>query len=631
MSQGLALGITVGSSNTVAVTSSGGQRRLAVRPSMLGAEPEVPESFLSRVGDPVDIRTRDGSAVRAADLVVAAVARAVDDAGRPAAAVTCYPAWWSQHTVEVQRAALTAAGLDGVALVPEPAAAMRWLQEVHESTHDGAMVVYDFGATGLTVSVARTGAMSGLLGEPVRTTAVAGAEFDLLTMRYVLAFAVGEKDFDPFDPLVEQELAALRVRCKIAKETLSKNTATTVPVRLPALGAVDVRLVRDELEDLFRGPLLGSLDLVHEAIRRAGLGPGDLDGFLLTGGGAAIPLITELLSTEFGVPVAAATDPAHLSAHGAALLAADLLADTTATEPHPALSATPRMLPRRIPGLTARDAELGAPHHPEDPNDPVPYQDSAAGRNRLRREISELGSGAMEYRPAPERYDEQPDETMAIAVDHGTLCSSGTGTDDTDTDDERRIPLLPALPTAAERPTGFAHWKRVAIVGAAAAAVAALATGTLAMGTGVQSAPSDPTAPQPSSTAVAALDTPAAQSGATGRAIAGHPATSAAARPGGAANPVATTPTGAPAAEPAAGQSAAAQPADGSAPQPNTTTQQQVPAAPGQGQQPTYQPTVVAPALPPVPTAVPGLNSAVDGLGNAVGALPGQNRSNNGG
>ncbi|WP_067546693.1 Hsp70 family protein [Nocardia crassostreae] len=441
MSQGLALGITVGSSNTVAVTTSGGRRTVQPLPDALGGESELPESFLSRVGDPVDLRTRDGSAVRAADLVARAIGRAMTATGPAAATVACYPSWWPQHTVEVQRAALDAAGLDGVALVPEAAAAMRWLQEVHESSHDGAMAVYDLGATGLTVSVARTGSMSGLLGELVRTTTVAGAEFDLLTMRHVLAFAVGEKDFDPFDPLLEQELSALRGRCRIAKETLSKKTATMVPVRLPALG-MDVRLVRDEVEDLYRSRLVASLDLVREAIRRAGLASGDLDGILLTGGGSAIPLVTELLSTEFGIPVATAADPAHLSTHGAALLAADLLADTTPTEPHAALSA--------LPATRAR--------HPERPN-----------------------------------------------ATPNTLARIDRDTNETDADEAADRPL-PALPSEAARPSGFTHWRRAAVIGAAAIAVAALATGTLAMGTGAQPATSEPTAPQPASTTVAALD-----------------------------------------------------------------------------------------------------------------------------
>ncbi|MEC3920522.1 Hsp70 family protein [Nocardia sp. CDC160] len=571
MSQGLALGITVGSSNTVAVTTSGGQHRVHTGPSMLGAEREVPESFLSRVGDPVDIRTRDGSAVRAADLVAAAIGRTLDEAGPADAVIACYPAWWSQHTVEVQRAALAEGGLDAVTLVPEPTAAMRWLQEVHESSHDGAMAVYDLGATGLTVSVARTGAMSGLLGEPVRTTAVAGSEFDLLTMRYVLAHAIGDKDFDPFDPLVEQELAALRVRCKIAKESLSTNTATVVPVRLPGMGQLDVRLVRDDIEELLRGPLLGSTDLVREALRRAGVAVADLDGFLLTGGGASIPLVTELLSTEFGVPVAAAADPAHLSAHGAALLAADLLADTTDTEAHPAIAGRS--------GYAEADAAPALPR-------------TAAGLPQRVRPDSLTGSG----------------ESTRGDTGHAPEYAAS-----------QRVPLLPELPTP-EPSGGFRQWKRLAVFGAAALAVAAVATGTLAMGTGAQSSSTNPSAPQAPSTSAVALDTPAPTGGATVSAapIAGSPvvATKSAQQPGGAKS----APTGGP----APGDSAAQ--ADTPAPQQNSggpqapaqqppTQAQQPPQT--QPQAPTQVPTIPSPSLP-----TGALNNAVDPLGNAIPQAP---------
>ncbi|GAM48617.1 hypothetical protein NSK11_contig00083-0018 [Nocardia seriolae] len=542
---------------------------------MLGAEPEFPESFLSRVGDPVDIRTRDGSAVRAADLVAAAVGRALDQAGPADAVVACYPAWWSQHTVEVQRTALTESGLDTVALVPEPTAAMRWLQEVHESSHDGAMVVYDLGATGLTVSVARTGAMSGLLGEPVRTTAVAGSEFDLLTMRYVLAHAVGERDFDPFDPLVEQELAALRIRCKNAKEALSTNTATVVPVRLPGLGHTDVRLVRDDIEELLRGPLLGSTDLVREALRRAGVASADLDGVLVTGGGAGIPLVTELLSTEFGIPVAAAADPAHLSAHGAALLAADLLADTTDTEAHPAIAA----------GRAGyADAEGPARTAPR----------TAAGLPQRVRGESLAGPAAADPGPSPESTEPQ------------------------------RIPLLPDLPV--EQPGGgFRHWKRLAVFGAAALAVAAVATGTLAMGTGAQSSPANTDAPQSPSASAVAMDTPAPTGGVT---TSGQPSP-AAGSPIAATKPVAqqadkpaTTVPGSTAAEAAAPGGQTDSPATQQNPVPPQSPQTQQPAA----QPPTQAPQSPQPQPAPVqvqaPTLPGALNNAVDGLGNALPVAP---------
>ncbi|WP_433592135.1 Hsp70 family protein [Nocardia sp. CA-145437] len=603
MSQGLALGITVGSSNTVAVTTSGGQHKLHTRPSTLGAETEVPESFLSRVGDPVDIRTRDGSVVRAADLVATIIGRVVTDMGPAGASVACYPAWWSQHTVETQRTALDEAGLGEVALVPEPAAAMRWLQDVHGSSRDGAMVVYDLGATGLTVSVARTGAMSGLRGEPVRSTAVAGSEFDLLTMRYVLAYAVGEKDFDPFDPEVEQELSALRERCKIAKETLSTNTATMVPVRLPMLGVADVRLVRDDIEELLRGPLLGSTDLVREALRRAGLTAADLDGFLLTGGGASIPLVTEVLSTEFGIPVAAAADPAHLSAHGAALLAADLLADITETEAHPAIA---------IGGPTYAEADGSTTLIPPR---------TAAGVPRR------IGGGSL-----PEPADTAP---PAVAGPETT----------TEPAVAPRIPLLPELPVEEPR-SGFRHWKRLAVFGAAAIAVAAVATGTLAMGTGDRSTPANPAGTPAPSTSAVALDKAAPNGGATpsgtpAAAVPGSPIAAVnspqqpgATQPGGAqpGTPAAGDPVGAPAApggqsdtpaqqqNPAPDQSSQTQQAQ---PQPAPQTQPQP--APAQQQPPVQtmqlpQPPVPAPVQVPAPQLPTGaLNNAVDGLGKIPG------------
>lgn len=651
MSQGLALGITVGTSNTVAVTTSGGQRKLHIRPSTLGTEQELPESFLSRVGDPVDIRTRDGSAVRAADLVAAAVGRAVDDTGPAASIVACYPAWWTQHTVEVQRTALTAAGLDSVALVPEPTAAMRWLQEVHESSHDGAMAVYDLGATGLTVSVARTGAMSGLLGEPIHSTTVAGAEFDLLTLRFVLGYAVGEKDFDPFDPLVEQELSALRDRCRNAKETLSKITATVVPVRLPGSAPVDVRLVRDEVEDLYRESLLASADLVREAVRRAGLTLADLDGVLLTGGGAAMPLVTELISTEIGVPVAAASDPAHLSAHGAALLAADLLADTTPTEAHPALGAsglpqrvkgTP--LPQTIHGLCTGSTEryganrepLGTHRHPvtdataragtagantgagEADNGPAGTDADTArtnnGSGRTHNAAAQAGNagladsratarqadssttgGHADFHTTPGHADSS---TTAGRADFHTTAGhadSATATDEPGTAGQTRV--LPTLPADAP-PSGFARWRRVVIAGAAVVVLAALGAGGLALGTSGHTAttktPAAPTtsvlAPTPNAGATTA---PNAASAPPATTVPGQPA---AAVPG--------APSTAPiAAQPNGGQSAPPGQPDAAAPQ--QPAQQPDPGQPAQPAAPQVPqlPSVQAPTVPPLPSA----------------------------
>ncbi|MEU4340045.1 Hsp70 family protein [Nocardia sp. NPDC023852] len=363
MTQRLALGITVGASNSVAVAAAedgsdddtilSGGGAVLTHPSVLRLSPDAAptfgagpraagrhssdvllEGFLARVGDPVDMLAEDGSAHSAADLVATAIGCLLEEitweAGRYVAetVVACHPASWSRHTVDIQRAALDQAGLGEVTLVPEPTAAVRWLDAAHGPLADGAVVVYDLGGSGLTVSVVRTGDHASLLGTPLRSTDIAGAQFDLLTMRYVLANAVLVNDFDPFDPLVERELSALRERCRNAKEELSINTATVVPVRLDPADphGSNVRLVRGELEDLLRGPLLSSIDLIRDAVHRAGLDIGDIGRVLLTGGGGAIPLVTELISSEFGLPVVAAPEPEHTGARGAALLATDLLA-----------------------------------------------------------------------------------------------------------------------------------------------------------------------------------------------------------------------------------------------------------------------------------------------------------------
>jgi molecular chaperone DnaK (HSP70) len=405
MTERLALGIAVGASNSVAVATTGevgdgdngpaGGGAVFTHPSILrlaaDAAPAfgtdarsagrhssdvVLEGFLARVGDPVDILAEDGTSHSAADLVATAVHGLIDEVDtetttQDSTAVACHPAWWSRHTVDVQRAALDRAGLREVTLVPEPTAAVRWLEAAQGPLDDGAVIVYDLGASGLTVSVVRTGEHTALLGTPLRTTDVAGAEFDLLTMRYVLANALHGNEFDPFDSVIERELAALRDRCRKSKEELSINTATVVPVRLdPSDRRTDnIRLVRGELEDLLRGPLLTSTDLIRDAVHRAGLDISDIGRVLLTGGGGAIPLVAELISTEFGLPVVAGPEPGHTSARGAAALATDLLsaADCAPT------------VPAAVLGLLATGtvamgigAEPGAPQPVPQPTAPVP-------------------------------------------------------------------------------------------------------------------------------------------------------------------------------------------------------------------------------------------------------------------
>ncbi|MFI6362815.1 Hsp70 family protein [Nocardia sp. NPDC050630] len=595
MTERLALGITVGASNSVAVATPGDGSdydrghsgdtvithpsvlRLAphaapafgsgVRPTGRHSSDVVLEGFLARVGDPVDILAEDGTAHSAADLVATAVGCLIDEIGAAAhSMVACHPAWWSRHTVDVQRAALDRAGLREVTLVPEPTASVRWLEAAHGPLVEGTVVVYDLGASGLTVSVVRTGAQAAVLGAPLRTTDVAGAEFDLLTMRYVLANALRGNDFDPFDPVVERELSALRDRCRYAKEELSTNTATVVPVRLnPAdHDAENIRLVRDELEDLLRGPLLTSLDLIRDAVHRAGLDIGDIGRVLLTGGGGAVPLVAELISTEFGLPVVAAPQPRLTSALGAAELAADLLTVTVDRTPMAAM------------GSNARTEEL--------PTVPRPVEKPATS--------AVAGGGAS-------RDDTSPKKT---------------------------------LPSASERRRRLSGRQRAAIIAGAALVLGALATGTVAIG--AQSGPTPPTNSDPTTTPGGSVV--AATNGGTST---GSVTTSAKDSPVGSPNPkpasgqqgfAATSTVAGTSSQPAAGEStegqstqsqpAPAQPAPAAEPSAQAPATQTQP-APQPQPAPQTQTQVQVPTVPSLPTNTLG-DAVGDTVGGVVSALP---------
>ncbi|UGT70507.1 Hsp70 family protein [Nocardia gipuzkoensis] len=587
MTQRLALGITVGTSNSVAVAATeegddgigpSGGGYLRSHPSVLRLSEDMAptlgagaratgrhssdvllEGFLARVGDPVGIFAEDGSSYSAPDLVATAIGCLVDEiaaeTGQDAtrAMVACHPAWWSRHTVDIQRDALERAGLGEVTLVPEPTAAIRWLDAAHGRTDDGAVIVFDLGASGSTVSVVRTGEHASLLGTPLRNAEVAGAEFDLLTMRYVLANAVLAADFDPFDPVVERELSALRERCRKAKEELSINTATVVPVRVDPADphGSTVRLVRGELEDLLRGPLLSSMDLIRDAVHRAGLDIGDVGRVLLTGGGGAIPLVAELISSEFGLPVVAAPDPEHTTARGAALLAADLLAAET------------DQLPMVDPGV-------------EDETVPQPRALPSADLVALR-----------EDRPARRR-----------------------------------------APTSR---------RRIAVVAGVAVAIGLLTTGTVAIGTGIQSGPSSPASTQQSPTGAAQVAAttgaqtgdPSAPSGVAATNSAGSTGRPKTEAPGAGSpsSPAQGTTVAVVNSEPSPDQPAPAQ-ADSPAPQP-APQPQPAPApapAPTNPSPPTQQqPRPTPPTAPSLPTGVLG-----DTLGTVLRA-PGEILGGSGG
>jgi actin-like ATPase involved in cell morphogenesis len=336
------LGMKIGSTTCVAV--SGGDRGLEaalVRGPILelipdsspelvdGPGPHRVGGFSDRVGDPVALVTEDGRHYNGEDLYAAAMAALAADAGAwdADAVVLACPNEWQDYTIDVLRAAAERQELSGVSVVPEAVAAITALAQGpvdrFHSQLDGVAVVYDLGGSSLDVAVVRTGSDPTIIGRPLRSDEISGAQFDHLVLGHVLD-SVGATDaIDPFDAATVEGLAELRIRCAAAREALSSDTETVVSIDLPGL-RTEARLVRSELEDLLREPLSNSMALVIEALQLADVDLGAVSTILLIGGGSATPLVSELASSMLRVPVAVNNDPATTSATGAALIAASM-------------------------------------------------------------------------------------------------------------------------------------------------------------------------------------------------------------------------------------------------------------------------------------------------------------------
>jgi molecular chaperone DnaK (HSP70) len=98
-------------------------------------------------------------------------------------------------------------------------------------------------------------------------------------------------------------VAHLREECVPAKEALSSDTDTSIPVLLANV-VTEVRLTRSELEAMVRPALYGSVEAMKRALRSAGCTPEQLHSVLLVGGSSRMPLVARLVSVEFGRPVA---------------------------------------------------------------------------------------------------------------------------------------------------------------------------------------------------------------------------------------------------------------------------------------------------------------------------------------
>ncbi|WHU46410.1 Hsp70 family protein [Gordonia sp. L191] len=332
----LAIGIKIGTDLSIAVGAyADGWAGTVTRPTV---ELAGRDDFLHRIGDPVGLVDAAGDPVFAEALYAQAVHRLLTEildatgADPQTVHVTfAVPDGWSPAVIaDVGRAVQAATGLtaDRCDWTSAAVTAVTAAEHSTGAFADGdPVVVYDFGASATTVTVLAAGTDPTPLTRPLTSTLVSGRDIDRLLLDHTLeATGLGHTLGASVDNLsILADLTELRGRCRTAKERLSTDTGTAVDISVGE-HRTQARLVREDVDELVRGPVLESVSLVRDALAAAGVNPRRVAAIVAVGGGSSVPIVSELLESALHIPVILDPDPSGAAAVGAALISADCLA-----------------------------------------------------------------------------------------------------------------------------------------------------------------------------------------------------------------------------------------------------------------------------------------------------------------
>lgn len=401
-----------------AVTRSPVLTRYPHRRSEVGVPGENPNltergliltDFVDRVGDPVGIVAADGSSHRGEVLVAEALGALLTalTGGHPAGPVTVtHPAHWRPHQVDALRAAL-GPELHGAPLVADATAALGALQDDPGVPTHGIIAVCDFGGSGTGITLADADNGYQPIAPTVRHPDLSGALIDQALLTRVVDDLSAAGTIDLSGTSVIGSLSRLRGECRRAKERLSTESVTALIAETPG-HRTDVRLTRNELDEVLRAPLAEFVAVLQDTLERNGVPPGALAAVATIGGGARIPAITTTLSEHLRVPVITAPQPELTAAIGGGLIAARGTVRDDATALAPAAEGA---------GAATMAAALIAPEPPAAPQalawsdaDDVP---DVAPPDDFVDEALDPGSSVYGPRPQVQFADPEPDPGAA--------------------------------------------------------------------------------------------------------------------------------------------------------------------------------------------------------------------------
>ncbi|MDP9269053.1 MAG: Fe-S protein assembly chaperone HscA [Acidobacteriota bacterium] len=255
-------------------------------------------------------------------------------------AVITVPAYFNDAQRQATKDAGRIAGLDVLRLVNEPTAAS--LAYGLDKKAAATIAVYDLGGGTFDVSILKL--HEGIF-EVIATngdTHLGGDDIDNLLIAIAVNDIAGDMKLDL--QRNGEAVAAIRKAVIEAKIALSSNDMTTIDVQLPQGKRYQREITRAQFDELIATIVARTVGPCKQAMKDAGLSPGQLDEAVLVGGSTRIPRVRQLVRELFAREPHAELNPDEVVALGAAVQANILSGGSAATKDMLLLDVTPLSL-----------------------------------------------------------------------------------------------------------------------------------------------------------------------------------------------------------------------------------------------------------------------------------------------
>lgn len=248
------------------------------------------------------------------------------------AVVITVPAAFNQMKKDATLQAARMAGLEHVALMQEPVAAV--MSVMRSSKQEGIFLVYDLGGGTFDVSIAEnsSGRVSLLAHGGIEMCG--GRDIDRMLFQQVVVPWLKSTFALPEDFLVD---AKYKTFCRIAqwateraKIELSAMQTSTIALSegeartLDEDGCemyMDIDLSRDQVDRIMSGLVADTIEVTRETLTKAGLSAVDLERIVFVGGPTNYKPLRDKVANELAIPVSTDVNPMTAVAEGASIFA----------------------------------------------------------------------------------------------------------------------------------------------------------------------------------------------------------------------------------------------------------------------------------------------------------------------